>query len=174
MIGMDVHGEKELQQQLRKLEGSVERRIVVQSIRKAAAPIVREMKRRAPRGATHKKKLEQGKGVLSKSIGVKTKKYPRGFAVAVVGPQWPAGAHGHLVEFGTKQRFRGKSTRARAKLARRAMRTEFGATKKGFTGVMPAQPFARPAYMAKRAESFRLAFELMWEKIRREAERGAR
>ena len=38
-------------------------------------------------------------GALRKSIGVQTSR--RRFGLVKIGPRWPQGAHGHLVEFGT-------------------------------------------------------------------------
>jgi len=148
-IEVDPATERALRAALRKLSASVERKIVKQSIHRAANPIAKDMKGRLPT------KRSSSTGNLRKSIGKRTKKYPSGVVVTVVGPRRRFGRHGHLVEFGTGPRW---------DLTKRVPK---------YTGIMPARPFARPAYMAKRRESLHMAISLMWQKIRQEAAKNA-
>ena len=162
-VTIDLRGDKALMRSLAALSDSVERKITSRAVSRALAPMVTAMKRRAPIGPTHARKLKLGKGVLKKSIGKRVRKYGRGFVVVMVGPMYPAGAHAHLVEFGTGERFRTR------------MGGRFRNDKPGKypTGTMPAKPFVRPAYMSKRGEVMKRAHKFLWENIRKEAARNA-
>ena len=160
---IDLRGDKELIRILARMSGSVERDIVGKSVNRAMQPLVSDMRRRAPIGPTHEQKTEKGKGVLKKSIGKRIRKYSNGVVVVYAGPMYPAGAHAHLVEFGTIPRFREQ------------MGGKFRTRKRGkySTGTMPAQPFMRPAYMSKRALVIKRAQKFLWENIRKEAAKNA-
>jgi HK97 gp10 family phage protein len=89
---------------------------------KAAGRIVRdEAKRRCPKGKQRTGKKE-GKKHLRDTIRSEFRDYGRK-KVQVIGPEYPAGAHGHLVEFGHAEVLWGKPTGRR----------------------VPPKPFMRPA-----------------------------
>jgi HK97 gp10 family phage protein len=147
-VGMQLQGERELQRTLDALDDSLQRKITKSALTKAATPIVKEMRRRAPVG---RPRVKYPGGNLKKAMGKRVVKYPSGVIVAVIGPRWPQGAHGHLVEFGTAPRY-----------------SKAGAYK----GQMPAKAFARPAFeLHKRSALNQIAVEV-WDGIAQEAERA--
>lgn len=93
-------------------------------------------------------------GDLAKSMAISTKlsKNQRrrfrktGDVEVYAGPTNPRGAHGHLVEFGTKARFQ-KSTGK-------------------FVGVMPAQPFMRPAWDTLSGAVLEVFRKEIWDVLR--------
>lgn len=96
-------------------------KMVVKAIRKGARRIARAMKAKCPPPgyAGDKpglKPLEDTIGVVVRDYGAKTH--------ATIGPQYPAGAHAHNVEFGHKEILFGEDTGRR----------------------VPPHPFARPAF----------------------------
>ena len=59
--------------------------------------VAKDARKRAPRGnPSHKPE----KKPLHKTIGTVIREYANGVVMAVVGPKYPEGAHGHLVEEG--------------------------------------------------------------------------
>lgn len=124
-VGMHTIGDKLLERGLRKLEKAYSprapRRILKRAIKAGGAIIAKAAKRRAP------KDLGNLKRSLMVSKGRVLRVYRSGTIVGIIGPSWPGGAHGNLVESGT---------------VRRA--TSSGANR----GTMPAQPFLEPAHAA--------------------------
>lgn len=114
-----------LTQQLRMMGSKVERKVMRKSLKAGAGVILRAAKALAPVGRT--KNLKKSMAI---SRGVRIRKYPHGTMMAVLGPGWPLGAHGPIVEEGTKMR-----------------RTRSGASR----GRMPAMPFLAPAVAAQTA-----------------------
>jgi len=138
LIGaISLSGDKQLLGKLKRISEYAENKLARQGLVLAAAPIIKAAKANiATKGASRNRKGEfraSGKpvsdtGNLRKSIGWRLKTYRRsGVIVLVLGPRWPLGAHGHLIEFGTKLRT-----------------TQTGASR----GVGPALPFLRPAWDA--------------------------
>lgn len=124
---VSMTGAKEIDSVLKALPNTLTHKVLGAAHLAAARPLIDREHRLAPVGKT---------GALADSIGgVKT---PMSKANALgevsVGPRRKRphrGFHGHLVEKGTKQR----------------------ATKKGANrGVMPAQPFAEPAFQQTKGE----------------------
>lgn len=78
---------------LRALPGKIEGRLLANAVRAGARVVRKAAKARVP--------VKTGK--LRDSLMVKKVRQRQSSSVLViVGPKWPEGAHGHLVEFGTK------------------------------------------------------------------------
>lgn len=105
-----------------KLLGNVAKKlgekILDRSLAAAAKPVVAAAKATAPRSKLtgtglrqSKKQQAESPKPLADTIGFRVVNYPAtGVVVAVVGPQHPAGAHGHLVEKGHKAFYWGRSS----------------------------------------------------------------
>lgn len=83
----------------------------------------------------------------------------KGDVAVYAGPTYPAGAHGHLVEFGSGPRYHKKTGK--------------------YVGIMPAKPFMRPAWDGASAEVLRIMREEIWtvlrsavRRLRKRAEKG--
>lgn len=154
LIDVNLTGIKELDRALRKLGPAVEKRVQSQALRAGARPIIRQAKSLLMMGARRPRKGKRGKGFhtgnLYRSMAVKTIRGMGGWA-AIIGPKWPGGVHGHLVEFGTKPRYH-KSGK--------------------FVGAMPARPFLRPAFDMALPEAKRRIREVVEKGIAREARRA--
>ena len=87
--GFKITGAAEAERALRALPGQMGVRVQKTALRAGARAIQKFAKRR----------VRVKTGELKKSIRVGTKRGRE--AVVTVGPKWPQGAHGHLVEFGT-------------------------------------------------------------------------
>lgn len=119
----------------RKMSGPVVRK----ALREGAKPILAAARAAAPISN------DKDPGLLRKSMspgrGIRIKAYRRtGVTMAVIGPSWPLGAHGHLIEFGTQLRT-----------------TKTGASR----GVGPAMPFLRPAFDANVGRAQRIIASVM-------------
>ena len=98
MGGMKLTGERRLLRSLKALPDRVYRKAVRQTMGRAATPVVKAARRAAKRHANPKR--TEGKH-LFQTIAKRTRTYQtKGVIYTTVGPTWPAGAHGHLVEFG--------------------------------------------------------------------------
>ncbi|HKJ75397.1 MAG TPA: HK97-gp10 family putative phage morphogenesis protein [Alphaproteobacteria bacterium] len=99
-FSFEVHGLKGLDKALRELPKSTGKSALRTALKKAAEPVAKDARSRAPRGPT---------GNLIESIEVKTTlkrsqlvgRAKKGDVNVYVGTAWPQGAHGHLIEFGT-------------------------------------------------------------------------
>jgi HK97 gp10 family phage protein len=92
------HGAKELEDALDQLPKSVARSVLVKAMMNAAQPVIHHARALCPVDT----------GDLAASIDVRTtltkrQRRGRGFRLpsVFIGPSWPKGAHGHLIEFGT-------------------------------------------------------------------------
>lgn len=109
---------------LAKAQIEIRQRMVKKAIRKGARVINRAMKKRAPVSGDDKGKP------LNETIETVVREYgPR--TTAIIGPGYPAGAHGHLVEFGHEEVLFGVKTGRR----------------------VPPHPFARPAFDETKGEA---------------------
>jgi len=107
--------------------------------------------RKAPKQRTQKQATKVGQ--LARSISIVGKRYTSvGVVFVAVGPKWPEGAHGHLVEYGHK---------ASGWYAKQA-----GAT------FVRARPFMRPAWDAHKREALTIAIQQHRAKIEREAQKA--
>lgn len=119
-ITITTEGIEPLIRRLNALPKKVQRTIARKVLRAASTPVLQEARVNLDRV------VSDHTGNLKKSMGRKFKTYPQQErTIVVVGPRWPEGAHGHLVEFGTGPRF----TKENA-----------------YRGEMPAAPFMRPAF----------------------------
>jgi HK97 gp10 family phage protein len=92
---------------------------------------------------------------LARSIGTRTKRYTaQGVVYVAIGPKWPQGAHGHLVEYGHKP----------SGWYRRHKKRKF----------VPAHPFMRPAYEAHKRQALSIAIHEHRAKVEREARKAGR
>ena len=132
--GIELTGIKELDRALRKLGERTEKQLQQRTLRKAANVIVKAAKEKCP---TRKRKetyitrsgRERTRSIgLRKSIIARIRRYPLRW-VAIIGPKWPEGAHGHLIEKGTKDRFH-----------------KAGVGVRRYVGKLLPKPFLRPAY----------------------------
>ena len=155
--GFAFHGVDAMWRELGELTGNLQRKYIRQAVADGGRVLIKEMKRRAPRGksaslhslktataryanAAGRKALDK-KGTpkkLWKSITQRpSSQWPSAAAQAragniatAVGPTWPEGAHAHLLEFGHKLIAWGRETGKR---------------------VAP-RPFMRPAMEASRGQ----------------------
>jgi HK97 gp10 family phage protein len=145
----NVSGQKELARVFEELPKSVGNQVLRNTIRKAVVPVQE----------TAKAIVRKDDRELDSSIIISTKLSKRqrrihgkqGDVVVHVGPSHPKGAHGHLVEFGTRPRFHKKTGR--------------------FVGVMPALPFMRPAWGATKDRVLTTMRETIWAEILKAARR---
>jgi len=95
------------------LEDRVARQVLRKATSKAGTILAREIRvqikrrnmpySRARNAAERRKSRERGDKPLIRTISKRSWSRPaKGLIGCVVGPTWPAGAHGHLVEFGHK------------------------------------------------------------------------
>lgn len=96
----EIKGFDELDRVLRNVTPKVERALTRKGVRAAAKPVIKAAKQNI-RSMLQSEKDKSGTGNLYKSVGVRVWTVPsKGIIGGVVGPRWPQGAHGHLVEFG--------------------------------------------------------------------------
>lgn len=127
-------GDKELIDAFGDLARRARSSIVSKALRAASRPIVNAARDniRAQQSDNPYRSYGKQPGNLRKSMGLRIKTYRNsGTTIAVVGPRWPQGAHGHLIEFGTTERL----TKGEGKVPAGVSR-----------GFMPARPFLRPAF----------------------------
>lgn len=120
MAGLELDGWEELSRQLDRIDDRLTGRVKMQAVQAAGEVVAARAKALCPRGDPGH---EPDKKPLRDTIGVELRDYGER-ALAVVGPEWDAGAHGHLVEYGHAIVTRGKNTGLRA----------------------APKPFMRPAY----------------------------
>lgn len=126
-VRWELLGASELANKLYQLDNDVRRTIAAKALDTAAAVLVGPMRAAAPVGKT---------GNLRASIAKATRTYNT-TAFGIVGPQYPQGAHGHLVERGSKDRY----TKGKGKYKVPAYR-----------GRMPANPFIARSYASNQAQ----------------------
>ena len=159
-MNVQVDGLTELVRQLEDLGRKRGKIVVRKMVNKASTIYVKDARRRAPRGKT---------GNLRSGLVKRIKSYNGGaFILAVMGNKVGHGGaqHAHLVEAGTKQRFwTGRRARKRGQIS---------ATKGKSTGIMPANPFMRPAFDATRGQMMSKMVEVGRVELAKEAARGAK
>lgn len=136
------HGAKELDEALRRLPEAVHKSVLQSALRKAGKILVDHVRSdgSAPR--------RTGMLVASVTVGTKLGNRQRkarvreGEAEVFIGPTYPFGAHGHLVEFGATRDKR---------------------------GVMPANPFMRRAWDANKDRILNVFAEELAKSISRKA-----
>lgn len=171
--GFGLQGERALRKLLKELGPRIERKVTRQAMRKAARPIVTAARANARRllgtrtedrvtidrrktrrtGKVHFRRRRRA-GQLERSIGSRQKTYTaQGVVFTAIGPKWPQGAHGYLVEYGHKPSgWYAKQERAQ---------------------YVPAKPFMRPAYESHKQEALALAIREHRARIEREAQKAS-
>ena len=115
-----VEGFKDFDAELGKLEIQLRGPTIDAALKKASKIIVDSAKSIVRRGDPQKYSLaKRNKKRLRETIGVVMREYSTA-RVAVVGPQYPAGAHGHLLEFGHRVARHGTGTLRRKKMRERS------------------------------------------------------
>lgn len=136
-VKMELTGYDELMAKLDKIETTLADKIRGQMVAAAGEIVIAKAKTLVRHGdPRHHPEAKQ----LADTIGMVVRDYKQR-SLAVVGPEYPAGAHGHLLEFGHDIVPRGEG---KVKGASRAA----GAKKKGgiTTGRARPFPFLRPAF----------------------------
>lgn len=173
MIAMQqrVLGAEELRYVLKELGPKLDKKLSAKALRKGASPILKAARKNARKLGT------RGERQLAKSMGIRIKRYTaRGITYAAVGPRWPQGAHGHLVEFGHRTAKRGTGTLARVVKPGARARTNTISKVTGEAGggvvggFVPAHPFLRPAYDANKAQAQALMAQEFAAGVEREAQ----
>lgn len=118
---------------------------LTKGLRKVGTLIKNEAKKRCPKGGPRTGK-KAGKKHLRDTIRSEVRDYGR-VKVLVVGPEYPAGAHGHLVEFGHREFLFGRETGRR----------------------VPPKPFMRPAVDLTKSEQMQILDETLRAGIEKEA-----
>jgi len=157
-VTIKLDGYDELLRKLNSIEKTLSEKVGQEMVRAAGEVVAAKARTLCPVGdPTHhpeNKPLRDTIAVEVRDYGVR--------ALAVIGPQYPAGAHGHLVEFGHDIVARGES-----KNVGKSRRS--GAKKKGglITGRTQPQPFMRPAFDSTRCEQLaameRVINRTLWE-----------
>lgn len=156
VFNFQVTGEKELARFFEELPKSLTNSVLRTTAKEALEPVAE----------TAKANVRRDEGELAESIVVSTQLSPRqkrlharrGDVSVHAGPSYPKGAHGHLVEFGTGPRH-----------------TDDGK----YVGVMPAQPYMRPAWDNGKERVLEVMRTRIWgvlkkatARLRRRAEAG--
>lgn len=117
---IEITGFEELIKALDRIDDTLSKQVTRQCVKAAGEVVAARAKQLCPVGnPADKADLKP----LRDTIGVEVRNYDRR-ALAVVGPEYPAGAHGHLVEYGHAEVLWGVRTGRR----------------------VPAKPFMRPAF----------------------------
>lgn len=141
----ELSGVEELLAAFDELPNAVGRNVLIDVCARASKPIVETAKSLAPEDLTHP-------GSLKDSIGIR-KWRGKKWSGVVIGPQWPAGAHGHLVEFGTGPRY----------------------LKSGkYVGRMPMKPFMRPAWDNNKDRALEIMRTEIWDALAKAAKKLAK
>lgn len=99
-----LDGYEELLKQLDRIDDQLTKRTTVRIVQAAAAIVAERAKELCPVGDDDGDENKH----LRDTIAVEIRHYEEGRVLAVIGPQAPAGAHGHLVEYGHKLIVHGK------------------------------------------------------------------
>ena len=142
-VTVHIEGVRELQKQIDELSKALSPDAVEPVLLRAAQTVAAEARRRAPVGPGSKK--HGPGGVLKRSIVAKTlRRYgTENPAPSITAVDRALAPHAHLVEHGTNERIGQKKTKGERDYTGRSF------------GVMPGQPFMRPAWHSKKAEVFR-------------------
>lgn len=126
MATIKLEGWEELKQALDRIDDLLTGKVKIEALKAAARVVASEARRLCPEGDyAH----NRGAIPLHETINVRLRDYgQRG--LAVIGPVYPAGAHGYLVEYGHAEVLWGKATGRR----------------------VPPKPFMRPAFEGTKRE----------------------
>lgn len=144
-VTFQLGGVEELLNAFDELPKAVGKAVLVDVCARAAKPIVEAAKLLAPEDPEHP-------GSLKQSIGIRRWRGKKWSGV-IIGPQWPAGAHGHLVEFGTGPRYLRSGK---------------------YVGRMPMKPFMRPAWDANKDRALEIMRTEIWDALAKAAAKLAK
>lgn len=96
MATLQLDGWEELARQLDRVDDQLTKRAKLEAVKAAGEVVAARAKQLCPRGDAADKPDAKP---LADTIAVEVRDYDQR-ALAVIGPQYPAGAHGHLVEHG--------------------------------------------------------------------------
>jgi len=148
MAKMKLTGVGETIKALDRLQQRVYKKTVSASLRKGAVIVARQARANARKIADPGR--DEGKH-LHQTISRRTKRYNAGQTVYIaVGPKWPGGAHGYLVEYGHRMVVGGTVERISGKQAGKTpkARNEDRTGKGRVVGQVPPHPWYRPAFDA--------------------------
>lgn len=144
-VTIKLDGYDELLAELNRIDDRLSKRLTREMVKAAGEIVAARARERCPIGdPKHKPELKP----LRDTIGVEVRDYGER-ALAVVGPEYPAGAHGHLVEFGHDIVGRGQSkSMGRGRVS--------GAKRKGGVtqGRARPHPFLRPAFDETQSQQY--------------------
>lgn len=142
-VTIKLDGYDELLRQLNRIDDTLSKQVTREMVKAAGEVVAARARTLCPVGdPTHhpeNKPLRDTIAVEVRDYGVRS--------LAVVGPQYPAGAHGHLVEFGHDIVARGESTNV-GKGRRSGAKSKGGLT----SGRTQPKPFMRPAFDGTKGE----------------------
>lgn len=159
LFQVSVDGEKELIALFSELPKSVTDQAIKAAGKKALQPVAAMAKSIVESQSTDEGDLANSIIVSPKLSKRQRSRYvEKGLSAVFAGPSGKGAAHGHLVEFGTRERF----------------------TKKGASrGVGPSEPFMRPAWDALQMRVLQTMREELWgtlkaavRRLRKQAEKG--
>lgn len=140
---MTIRDGKKLQKQLMRLGRKGTKKVNRKAVLESLKPIASAAKKNAPVGKTRR---------LRKGIGRKTKSYPNGNAIGIVGKQKDRTApHYHLVELGHRIAKGGALRRLSGK--RKGQLGKKGASEGTVAGFVPGRHFMRRALQANRQKA---------------------
>lgn len=162
LIVAGLSGHKELLRVLDQLPKSLTEKAVQAAGKKALVPV-----RDAAAATLRSRSSDSGELADSMTISTRLSKRQRrlnkGLIAVHAGPSYPSGAHGHLVERGTRERWTKR-------------KTWFGTR---YRGRMTPEPFLRPAWDAHQGKVLQIMQRELWgiiqaavRRLRKSAERG--
>lgn len=115
---VEITGYEELMKALDRIDDQLGVKLRRQCVKAAAEIVARRAKELCPASAQTGTRRQWSKGLAAERAGVKPLRETIGIAIrdydqrtlAVVGPEYPAGALGHLVEFGHQEVLYGRRT----------------------------------------------------------------
>lgn len=152
-VTLKITGMQDVLRYLDVLPDKVSKAVQRKAVRKAAKPMIKAMRALTPTRTRN----------LRRSIGLKVKRYGKTVVVAVLGHRIKlgkfGGQHGHLVELGTKDRYR------KPKNLIRAVVSAARGGRPGYTGRMKAQHPLRRGFNATANASRRILMNTLWELV---------
>lgn len=97
---MQMVGGKELDRALKELPKAMQKSTLVSAMRKAAQPVLKDARARAPVGATGNLKKSLAIGTKLTGRQAKGRSRAKSIPQIFIGARWPTGAHAHIIEFG--------------------------------------------------------------------------
>jgi len=155
-VSFKVEGLRDVERALDDLSKATGRAALRRALKKSAQPLVEGVKRRAPVDDGSLRDSVAIAARLAPSVAKVARRLgdPKSSVQLYLGPKWPEGAHGHLVEFGTAPRVKKSTGQA--------------------VGAMPAQPFMRPAWEAGQAAVLKRLETNLWSEVTKSLERARR